>query len=115
MAKYVPRSSKKTSHVSAGLSADVLARVDGLAAAACVARAHFLGQLIRDREPDFDTIADRTSPASRTGPPLTTVAATVGRDVHAHLDEIATRHRTTVSRIVALIVDDALADYPQPA
>ena len=108
MPKYVPRSTTKTSHVSAGLRPAVLARVNDLAAHQDVTRAHYLGQLLLARHADLDTVAARTSPAARGGPPLVTEAVTVGARFHDRLDASASAHQTTVSRIVASIVDEAL-------
>lgn len=99
-------------HLSAGLTECVIAEVDRRANAAGVARGRYIGDLILAQVEDLDEIANRVTPLSTTSRsgPRRTVAATVGEHVHDQVREVAARHGVALGRIVAQIVDEALAD-----
>lgn len=110
VAKYVPRSRKLTSHVSAGLLPVVLLEVDRRAAVEGVTRARYLGRLVLAHVDELDTFAKRAVPADRKAGPHVTIAATVGADGHGLLKDVAQTHGVTVSRLVAVIVNDGIGD-----
>lgn len=112
MERIRPRiKSNKTyrNHVSAALTETVVAEVDRHAAAAGLTRGRFIGDLILERLDDLEQLAARAEilPMTDDGP-RRTVAATVGAAAGDEIRNAARRHDVPISRIVALIVADAL-------